>query len=814
MRQHLPGGRTFGPAFLSCVLFGFFAAGSIAPAAAQISENVLFAGNVDDHTEYSDIWGYTDEFGAEYAILGEIDGTAIINVTDPATAYETGFIQGVSSIWRDMKTYGDYAYVVTEGGGGMHIIDLTDPENPVLAATYTGFDSAHNIYIEEAAGRAYACGTDIANGGIHIMDLTVDPTAPVALGNWSTTFVHDLYVRNGIAYLAEINEPSFTIVDLNVPTAPVVLGGPVTYPGAFTHNTWITDDAQVLLTTDELLGGKVRLWDISDLGTITQIGEYQAPETNSIVHNVTVKGSLAIVSYYSEGLRIADISDPTTPIEVGFYDTFTGASGGFDGAWGVYPYLPSGRVLISDIQTGLWILEPTNTYGLLRGTVREAGVGTPVAGANVQLVEPGKTTTSGASGNYGLAAASGTYTLQVSLEGFTTLTQSVTIAQGSTAMLDVDLQRLPSSPLTGTIRGTDDGISEQPLGNAVVELVGTGFRAVTGNDGQYGFPAIPHGSYTLRVTRPAYGRAEHALEVVPGPVAHDVLLQRSPFFDDATTDQGWMLGQPFDTASTGLWIRAAVVPSGGGAVQPAVDASPDDTSNFCFVTGNAASPSSGIGAEDVDGGQTTLVSPSLDLSAMGDPHLAYSRWYVNSAGSNPGQDVFTVEISNDDGSTWTLVEQLGNDATPWTRVVWRVSDFVTPSTTVRLRFIASDLGGGSVVEALVDDLEFFDPAPVATAAPGPLSARRSAVRSIAPNPFNPRTTIEFEVARSGPVTLDLLDLRGRHVRTLVNERVDEGVHAMVWDGMDDQHHAVGSGVYFVRLVTRDARSVRKLVLVR
>jgi hypothetical protein len=175
---------------------------------------------------------------------------------------------------------------------------------------------------------------------------------------------------------------------------------------------------------------------------------------------------------------------------------------------------------------------------------------------------------------------------------------------------------------------------------------------------------------------------------------------------DLETDEGWIVGAPDDTATTGIWERVDPV---GTAAQPENDHTPDGTQ--AYVTGQG-SPGGSIGENDVDGGKTTLVSPALELAALEEPQVGYWRWYSNDQGSSPNADVFTVDVSNDDGSTWTRVETVGPSG-PGTSGGWiyhsfRVADFVTPTDQVRLRFIAEDAPEGSIVEAAVDDVTVVD----------------------------------------------------------------------------------------------------------
>jgi len=174
------------------------------------------------------------------------------------------------------------------------------------------------------------------------------------------------------------------------------------------------------------------------------------------------------------------------------------------------------------------------------------------------------------------------------------------------------------------------------------------------------------------------------------------------FADDFETDQGWTVGSPQDDATTGIWNR---MDPQGTAAQPEDDHTPDGT--ICWVTDGRAG--GGIGDYDVDNGQTTLTSPLLDLSEAGDPIISYWRWYSNDEGASPNADVFVVDISNDDGGSWTNVETVGpagaETSGGWFYHVFHVTEFVTPTAQVKLRFIASDEGSGSIVEAAVDDFE-------------------------------------------------------------------------------------------------------------
>ncbi len=167
---------------------------------------------------------------------------------------------------------------------------------------------------------------------------------------------------------------------------------------------------------------------------------------------------------------------------------------------------------------------------------------------------------------------------------------------------------------------------------------------------------------------------------------------------------GWAVGAPGDTATTGVWVR--VDPIGTGA-QPEDDHTPAPGTN-CFATGQGT-PGGSVGENDVDNGATTLMSPLIDLDGVAQAQISYWRWYSNDAGASPNADIFLVDISNDDGGSWTSVETIGpsgpGTAGGWVFHAFDVTDFVTPTALIRLRFIASDADSGSIVEAAVDDLQ-------------------------------------------------------------------------------------------------------------
>ncbi|MBD3333998.1 MAG: choice-of-anchor B family protein [Candidatus Eisenbacteria bacterium] len=327
------------------------AAPGIGSGAQADSQNVSLLGQFHAYGYYSDIWGYAAG-GVELAIIGTFDGTSFVDVSDPTQPQEAAFIPGPGSGWRDIKTYAGHAYIVNETGGGLQIVSLSDPLNPALVAEYDGaFQECHNIFVDEATGVLYAVGTE---DGTQILSLA-DPLNPTIITGYDVFPIHDIYIRGGLAYAANAHDGELVILDVSGLPVIEILDSVVT-PGAVSHNTWLNGSGSLCLNSDETTGGHLTVYDVADPGDIVYKSEWMNPEEpSSTIHNVTAIGDVAYCSWYTAGLQIIDLSDPTVPVRLGYYDTHPGDSG-FDGAWGVYPFSPSGVVYVSDIQTGLYVL--------------------------------------------------------------------------------------------------------------------------------------------------------------------------------------------------------------------------------------------------------------------------------------------------------------------------------------------------------------------------------------------------------------------------------------------------------------------------
>ncbi len=287
----------------------------------------------------------------------------------------------------------------------------------------------------------------------------------------------------------------------------------------------------------------------------------------------------------------------------------------------------------------------------------------------------------------------------------------------------------------------------------------------------------------------------------------------SLFYDELEADGAWTLGAPGDDASTGLWVR--VDPNGteynGQPCQPEDDHTVAPGTD-CLVTGQGPEGGS-AGAADVDGGKTTVTSPVFDLASLVDARVTYWRWYTNDLGNNPGLDEWVVQVSPDGGGSWIDLERTTASANSWLERSFLIEDYITPTSTVAFRFIASDEGDASLVEAAVDDFEISGQTqPVTSVAdfqPGVLMLAQAR-----PNPSRAGTVISFALPAAGAASLKLYSVDGRLVRTLLDGQTDAGVHEIAWDGKGDTGFRAATGVYLYQLEATGQRLTRKLVVIR
>jgi len=407
----------------------------------------------------------------------------------------------------------------------------------------------------------------------------------------------------------------------------------------------------------------------------------------------------------------------------------------------------------------------------------------------------------------------------------------------------VTLQPEPLATVTGVVRRSSDSAGLEGADLEMGDAVGT----ESGAGGAYSITGVPGGTYSMTCDRAGYVAVTRTTTVQPGVGrTADFKLLKAAWYDSCDADRGWSLSAAGDNAVTGLWERADPVgtsqptaalaryfgpsayeagslypaakheepPEGtlaSGPVQPEDDHTPG-TGGFCFVTGNSA-PGNPPGTNDVDGGKTTLTTPPLDMTGMADPHVHFARWFFMNSPGEP--DSFLIDVSAD-GLSWVKVRSILTSEPAWRHETFRVRDYITPTSTVRVRFTAQDQAPDGIVEAAVDDLEFYDAAlaPSGASDPPTAPALEAAVSAPRPNPAERSASLTLTLPAPARARVAVYDLAGRRVRTLLDGQAAAGPTTLSWDGKDAFGRGVASGVYWIRAAASGRVFERKLVWVR
>lgn len=357
----------------------------------------------------NDVWGFADlNTGREYAFVGLDNGTVVMDVSDPLAPFEVGAVRGQVTGWRDIKVfqYYDaqalrwkaYAYVTADGATDrLVVVDLSElPNRVVFTGRKTGDLSAHNVYIGNVdfsygianslqPPRMYITGANQSGGAFRIYSLS-DPATPQLLAAGSSGYTHDAssmtiadarkdtqcaLVGASCDVVFDFNEGSVEIWDVSN-NSPVHLSSTTYANSGYVHSGWWSEDKSYLFVHDEFdeqrygFNSTVRVFDIRNLAS-PQLAGIWTGSKRSIDHNGYVRGNRYYMSNYTRGLTVLDISTPASPVEAGYFDSFPFSdSATFNGAWGVYPFLPSGHILLGDVNAGLFVLRD-QTLGSAQG---------------------------------------------------------------------------------------------------------------------------------------------------------------------------------------------------------------------------------------------------------------------------------------------------------------------------------------------------------------------------------------------------------------------------------------------------------------
>ncbi len=764
---------------------------AISPVQAQL--NIEFIGTLDYTPIVSSLWGYTAPDGTEYALVGHGQGLSIVSLADPTNPQELQMIPAVSSQWRELKTWGHFAYIVQDVGmQGMLIVDLSTlpqdtaaylfwrPDIPGLGL----FNKAHTIWIDEF-GLAYLNGANL--GGCMIVDVKPDPWNPQFLALMPLDYAHDVYARDSIVYSAEIIIGQMRIYDIaNLDS--ILLLGSVSTPFTFTHNTWLSDDGNTAFTTDERANAFVTSYDVSDPANIKELDRFRPAATvgrGVVPHNVHVWDDFVIISYYTDGCIVLDASRPDNLIEVGNFDTFLGADGGFSGAWGAYPFLPSGKILISDRQNGLFVLGPTYVRGcFLEGSVRSSLTQIPISNVQIEILIEVEDTTevllpeySDPSGEFKMGkAVPGIFMIRLSHPDYVTKFAAGMFQNGVVLELHVEMEPLPTQMVSGRV--IDPALQVVPFAYVAVQGNGQLYQTQADALGLFSFPTVQQGSYQIYAGN--WGQYSITNIDVFGVIAEDIVILDG-YYDDFLNDLGWTVS---GNSQGSHWERATPVSEllfNDLQCNPAEDVTDDFGSN-AFVTGNAGGSAED---DDVEDGYTLLSSPAMDLTQFNAPALTFTPWLCERFTE---EQVYFVLLSN--GTDTVVIDTI---ITEMFEGAWQIpveielSDKMEITNDMQVHFLVQDISDtDNVIKAALDKVLVIDAMPSAVTE----NARLLSLINIYPNPADDVLHISVTSDSITPDRLVLFNTVGQRVHTVA---INSGVVTL------DVSHLV-RGMYWIQVL--------------
>ncbi|MEY4594544.1 MAG: hypothetical protein RIQ47_954 [Bacteroidota bacterium] len=368
-------------------------------------QNISLLGRFDDPTvvaepalgiRYQSCWGWTDpNNGREYGVIGSTAGTYIVEVTNATNPVVRDYVPGRSQarIWHEYKTYGKYLYMISDGGGNsLQIADLSYlPDSVHLVYDSTGiFDSGHTLYVD--GNKLYVASVSSPGASFSSMNVysLANPELPQLLARLDTDFpvigsVHDMYVTNDTVY-ASCGYDGLYVFRFDTATNQFTqLSSLVVYPDqGYNHSSFLDRSHTVLYMLDEIpSGAAVKVVDVNDIYNPTVVDTFYS-NPGATAHNPYVLNDELFIAYYQDGVQAYDISNPQAPVRNGYFDTHYQNPPGtypgtpYQGCWATYTDLPSGHLLASDMQLGLFVLDISQVMS----------TGTPPENPNAPLLYP------------------------------------------------------------------------------------------------------------------------------------------------------------------------------------------------------------------------------------------------------------------------------------------------------------------------------------------------------------------------------------------------------------------------------------------
>ena len=790
------------------ILFSFFLF-LLAPFLAFSQLNMTLQDSVTYTVGVNDVNGWVAPDGKEYALIGLNTGVAIVDINED-TLQEVAFVAGVNNLWRDINTYGHYAYVSSEAHVGLLIIDLQYLPDSVQTFIWQDalptpngprpFEKAHTLWTDEH-GLLYLNGSNLNNGGVIMLDIATNPIDPIFLGYAPNIYSHDCYSRDSIIYSAEIYDGNLSMYDAHDPQN-ITLIGRVKTPYEFTHNAWLSDNSQFMFTTDERPNSYVASYDISDPSNIVELDRYRQAATDgrgNVGHNVYVWNDWLVVAYYANGTVIVDASRPDNLVEVGNFDSYLG-DGGFPGVWGSYPWLPSGKILTSDRNSGLYVFIPNYVHAcFLEGTVVDTITGVPVDNAVVSIVsdEVVFPQSTNPNGEFKMGKAiPGQFNITATKDGYYPKTFSAQFVNGEVLTPVIELVPIPKYVVTGKVL-TYENI-DAPF--AKVSLVGPDgvYETTCDENGDFIMPALFAGTYELQAG--IWGQTYETTLDLFQPENLTIQLVQG-YKDDFDVDLGWTVD---GTVTSGAWTRG--IPSEQLLFDTyhcsANGDSPYDFGSLAYSTGTTSSLD--VLDDEVSGGTTWLVSPPMDLTAAIEPKISFDYWLCEF----PPNQYTGLSVWLTNGVDTFLLENLLNDTIngSWQSKYYAELPLQGPLDQVRFMVSAKDTTAGENDYILKVHLDKFKLSQSGLSTGEVLASGK--YFKIYPNPVTGSTIFMTPQAKLNGevVTVKILDVHGH---LLSSQAIEAGQKQI---GIT---HNLVNGMYYIQLFTdKGEAGVEKVTVVQ
>lgn len=320
-------------------------------------DSLYIWGHWHGRRDYGGSWGYVDSAtGKEYALIcSRPQGVSIVDVNS-WPPQEVGFMPSLTANRdaKEVKVYRHFAITVKENEP-LQIFDISDVTSPVQVSTITPINSgSHNCWVE--GHYLYVVGNH-GIGGLEIWNIANPANPGARVGQYNTYYYHDIDIRNDTLFAAAIYGQGIDVLDISDKANPTFITN-WNYSGSGAHNIEISPDGHYAYVGDEIgsSGKWTRVFDISDIHAVQLVSQIIVNPA-APVHNSYLKDGFLYIAHYTYGVRIWDVTNPLAPHEVARQDTYPGSSTGYEGVWNVYPFLPSGKIIASDMRTGLYVMQ-------------------------------------------------------------------------------------------------------------------------------------------------------------------------------------------------------------------------------------------------------------------------------------------------------------------------------------------------------------------------------------------------------------------------------------------------------------------------